>query len=85
MSIISALVVMARYDYLPRYGLENYTVVLPLEDTFDAVRSTAWMQQSWLHSVSFSVAYVALIYAGQKVSRVFDLHWSMTHLELILE
>ncbi|KAK6054360.1 GNS1/SUR4 family protein [Cooperia oncophora] len=57
---------MARYDYAPKYGLENYTLVLPLEDTFDPVRSTTWMQESWLHSVSFSVGYVALIYAGQK-------------------
>ncbi|KJH52247.1 GNS1/SUR4 family protein [Dictyocaulus viviparus] len=58
---------MARYDYQPKYGLENYTVILPLEDTFDAVRSTVWMQRNWLHSVTLSVAYVVLIYAGQKV------------------
>ncbi|KHJ97828.1 GNS1/SUR4 family protein [Oesophagostomum dentatum] len=58
---------MARYDYQPRYGLDNYTVVLPLEDTFDAVKSTKWMQESWQHSVTCSVAYVALIYGGQKV------------------
>lgn len=58
---------MARYDYQPRYGLENYTLVLPLEDTFDAVKSTEWMQENWQHSVTISAAYVALIYAGQKV------------------
>ncbi|KAJ1348105.1 hypothetical protein KIN20_003336 [Parelaphostrongylus tenuis] len=59
---------MARYDYQPKYGLENYTVILPIEDSFDPVTSTAWMQKNWLHSVSLSVrAYVVLIYAGQKV------------------
>ncbi|XGW27275.1 hypothetical protein V3C99_007688, partial [Haemonchus contortus] len=65
--LVSGLVVMARYDYLPKYGLENYTLVLPLEDSFDPVKSTVWMQESWLHSVTFSVGYIALIYAGQKV------------------
>lgn len=35
---------MARHDYWPRYGLENYTLLLPFEDSFDGVKSTGWMQ-----------------------------------------
>uniref|UniRef100_A0A0K0DHW1 Elongation of very long chain fatty acids protein n=1 Tax=Angiostrongylus cantonensis TaxID=6313 RepID=A0A0K0DHW1_ANGCA len=63
---------MARYDYEPKYGLENYTMVFTIEETFDPVASTAWMQKNWLHSVSLSAAYVVLIYAGQKVVVTFD-------------
>uniref|UniRef100_A0A1I7XS63 Elongation of very long chain fatty acids protein n=1 Tax=Heterorhabditis bacteriophora TaxID=37862 RepID=A0A1I7XS63_HETBA len=58
---------MAQYDYWPRYGPENYSVVLPLEDTFDARKSTVWMQNNWFHSVSLSAAYVVLLYSGQKI------------------
>lgn len=35
---------MARHDYWPRYGLENYTLLLPFEDSFDGAKSTGWMQ-----------------------------------------
>jgi elongation of very long chain fatty acids protein 6 len=57
---------MAQYSYWPRYGLENYSYVLPMEKAFDSVTSTAWMQENWYHSFSLSVLYVFLIYAGQK-------------------
>lgn len=42
-------------------------MVFTIEETFDPVASTAWMQKNWLHSVSLSAAYVVLIYAGQKI------------------
>uniref|UniRef100_A0A0M3I644 Elongation of very long chain fatty acids protein n=1 Tax=Ascaris lumbricoides TaxID=6252 RepID=A0A0M3I644_ASCLU len=58
---------MARLEYWPRYGLENYTFVFPFEKSFDSVRSTQWMQNNWLHSVSSSIFYVIAIYGGQKV------------------
>ncbi|CAD6195446.1 unnamed protein product [Caenorhabditis auriculariae] len=58
---------MAQYDYWPRYGNENYSLILPLEDSFDPVSSTQWMQRNWLHSITASVAYVVLIFGGQKL------------------
>lgn len=58
---------MAVYDYNPRYGMENYSIVFPLEDTFDSYQSTMWMQKNWQHSITASVLYVVLIYTGQKV------------------
>ncbi|KAH7697841.1 fatty acid elongation protein 3, partial [Aphelenchoides avenae] len=57
---------MAQYDYWPRYGPENYSFILPGETSFDPVTSTEWMQENWHHSISLSVLYVILIYAGQK-------------------
>ncbi|GMT24916.1 hypothetical protein PFISCL1PPCAC_16213 [Pristionchus fissidentatus] len=57
---------MARHDYWPRYGLENYSFVLPLEDSFNGATSTAWMQENWLHSLSASAAYLVVIFGGQK-------------------
>ncbi|CAI4221353.1 unnamed protein product [Auanema sp. JU1783] len=58
---------MAQYNYWPRYGPENYSFILPLEDSFDAVKSTEWMQINWIHSVVWSIAYVLAIFAGQKI------------------
>lgn len=59
---------MAYYDYSPRYGLENYSFVLPLERGFDSVKSTVWMQENWYHSITLSIVYVISIYLGRKVS-----------------
>ncbi|GMS96072.1 hypothetical protein PENTCL1PPCAC_18247 [Pristionchus entomophagus] len=58
---------MARHDYWPRYGLENYTLLLPFEDSFDGATSTGWMQKNWLHSLTASAAYLVVIFAGQKM------------------
>ncbi|CAJ0959295.1 unnamed protein product, partial [Mesorhabditis belari] len=58
---------MARYDYWPRYGLENYTYVLPFEDTFDSIKSTRWMQNNWQHAATFSALYVGAIFGGKKI------------------
>lgn len=58
---------MATYNYWPRYGIENYSVILPMEQSFDSVKSTVWMQENWYHSVILSAVYVAAIFAGQKV------------------
>ncbi|MFH4975821.1 hypothetical protein AB6A40_002530 [Gnathostoma spinigerum] len=58
---------MARVEYWPRYGLENYSYVFPFESRFDSVKSTEWMQENWLHSISSSLLYVVSIYAGQKI------------------
>ncbi|KAI1733301.1 GNS1/SUR4 family domain-containing protein [Ditylenchus destructor] len=57
---------MARAEYWPRYGSENYSYVLPMEEGFTSAWSTQWMQDYWQHSVTISIAYVVLIYAGQK-------------------
>ncbi|KAI1714522.1 GNS1/SUR4 family domain-containing protein [Ditylenchus destructor] len=57
---------MARAEYRPRYGSENYSYVLPMEEGFSSAWSTQWMQDYWQHSVTISIAYVVLIYAGQK-------------------
>lgn len=59
---------MARAEYRPRYGSENYSYVLPMEEGFSSAWSTQWMQDYWQHSVTISIAYVVLIYAGQKVA-----------------
>lgn len=59
---------MAQYEYWPRYGLENYSHVLPGERGFDSFVSTKWMQEHWHHSITLSAVYVVFIYAGQKVS-----------------
>ncbi|CAB3406789.1 unnamed protein product [Caenorhabditis bovis] len=58
---------MAQYDYWPRYGLENYSVILPLEETFNPVNSTQWMQRNWHHSITGSIIYVVLIFLGKKL------------------
>ncbi|CAD5227224.1 unnamed protein product [Bursaphelenchus xylophilus] len=58
---------MAQYDYHPRYGIENYSFVIPMETSFDSVASTLWMQENWHHSVSFSALYIISLYAGQKI------------------
>lgn len=58
---------MARVEYWPRYGLENYTFVFPFERSFNSVRSTEWMQHNWQHAISSSVFYVVAIYGGQKL------------------
>uniref|UniRef100_A0A915E0D0 Elongation of very long chain fatty acids protein n=1 Tax=Ditylenchus dipsaci TaxID=166011 RepID=A0A915E0D0_9BILA len=57
---------MAQYDYWPRYGMDNYSYVMPIEKTFDSIGSTTWMQHYWHHSISLSLIYILLIYAGQK-------------------
>lgn len=58
---------MARYDYWPRYGQENFSLVMPFEETFDAVKSTVWMQNNWTHSMTFSAAYVVAIFGIKKL------------------
>ncbi|CAD5220929.1 unnamed protein product [Bursaphelenchus okinawaensis] len=58
---------MAQYDYYPRYGLENYSFVLPMEKKFDSVASTLWMQENWHHSIALSTFYIISLYAGQKI------------------
>lgn len=58
---------MARMEYWPRYTFENYNFVTPFEKSFDFNGSTKWMQENWIHSITSSIVYVALIYIGQKV------------------
>uniref|UniRef100_A0A1I7V0C8 Elongation of very long chain fatty acids protein n=1 Tax=Caenorhabditis tropicalis TaxID=1561998 RepID=A0A1I7V0C8_9PELO len=58
---------MAKYDYNPKYGLENYSIFLPFETTFDARRSTSWMQNHWYQSVTASAIYVGVIFTGKKI------------------
>lgn len=58
---------MAKAEYFPRYGLEDYRFVSPFERAFDSVRSTRWMQENWFHSISSSFIYVLSIYIGQKL------------------
>lgn len=55
------------FEYKHRYGLENYTFVFPFERDFDSNESTLWMQKNWQHSITSSIAYVVLIYLGQKL------------------
>jgi hypothetical protein len=45
----------------------NYTVVLPIERDFDRVNWMKWMETNWVHSLTMSVIYCVLIYAGQKI------------------
>ncbi|TMS38109.1 hypothetical protein L596_004905 [Steinernema carpocapsae] len=71
---------MAQAEYFPRYGLENYSLVLPFESSFDSVRSTQWMQENWYHSFTWSFVYVACIYLGQKfmeTRKPFALDWPL--------
>ncbi|GMR45564.1 hypothetical protein PMAYCL1PPCAC_15759 [Pristionchus mayeri] len=58
---------MARFDYWPRYGYDNYSVILPFEDSYDGKKFTSWMQANWAHSLSVSAAYVIVIFAGRKL------------------
>ncbi|PAV62662.1 hypothetical protein WR25_20397 [Diploscapter pachys] len=67
---------MAQYNYWPRYGPENFSLILPLENNFDAVKSTVWMQNNWHHSFTWSLAYVVVIFGGRKLManrKPFDL------------
>ncbi|CAJ0579950.1 unnamed protein product, partial [Mesorhabditis spiculigera] len=71
---------MARYDYWPRYGLENYSFVLPLEDSFDSIHSTLWMQNNWKHAATFSAVYVMAIFGGRKLMesrKPYALDWPL--------
>ncbi|VDD89119.1 unnamed protein product [Enterobius vermicularis] len=58
---------MARAEYWPRYGIENYSFVFPFEYSFDPIASTEWMQRNWHNSIYSSVLYGALILTGRKV------------------
>ncbi|GMS81749.1 hypothetical protein PENTCL1PPCAC_3924, partial [Pristionchus entomophagus] len=58
---------MARCDYWPRYGFENYTFLLPFEDSFDGPNSTGWMQKNWMHSLTASAVYLIVVFAGRKM------------------
>uniref|UniRef100_A0A914D9F7 Elongation of very long chain fatty acids protein n=1 Tax=Acrobeloides nanus TaxID=290746 RepID=A0A914D9F7_9BILA len=57
---------MAERYYWPRYGLENYSIVLFFEKDFDAYESTIWFQRNWYHSINVSLLYVILIYIGRR-------------------
>ncbi|CAI5448016.1 unnamed protein product [Caenorhabditis angaria] len=57
---------MAQYDYWPRYGLDNYSMILPFEKSFNPRESTEFMQRNWQHSITASVIYVAVIFGGKK-------------------
>jgi hypothetical protein len=65
---------MAQYDYQPRFGPENHSFVVPYELTFDARRSTDWMQRNWGHSFTLSFLYIVVIFGGQKVCRLFKIN-----------
>ncbi|GMT23477.1 hypothetical protein PFISCL1PPCAC_14774, partial [Pristionchus fissidentatus] len=54
-------------SYWPRYGEENYTIVLPFEKDFDHMKSTQWMQRNWMHSLTFSILYVVVIFGGRRL------------------
>jgi elongation of very long chain fatty acids protein 6 len=72
---------MAQWEYTHRYRLDNYTFVLPFERDFDSVQSTLWMQRNWMHSITLSIAYVALIYIGQRLMhnrKPYDLEKALT-------
>ncbi|OZC10553.1 GNS1/SUR4 family protein [Onchocerca flexuosa] len=58
---------MARWEYWPYYGLENYLYTTPFEAKFNMMDSTKWMQENWFHSITSSIAYVISIYVGQKL------------------
>ncbi|VBB27116.1 unnamed protein product [Acanthocheilonema viteae] len=58
---------MARWEYWPYYGLENYLYTMPFEAKFNMMESTKWMQENWFHSITSSIAYVISIYIGQKL------------------
>ncbi|KAL3108434.1 hypothetical protein niasHT_015356 [Heterodera trifolii] len=58
---------MAKFEYWPRYGFENHTLVLPAERAFNLTDSTLWMQENWLSSFAFSALYVVAIFGGQKL------------------
>uniref|UniRef100_A0A0N5AHR6 Elongation of very long chain fatty acids protein n=1 Tax=Syphacia muris TaxID=451379 RepID=A0A0N5AHR6_9BILA len=58
---------MAKAEYWPRYGIENYSFVFPFEHTFDPISSTEWMQRNWHNSIYSSLLYGALILTGRKV------------------
>uniref|UniRef100_A0A7E4W509 Elongation of very long chain fatty acids protein n=1 Tax=Panagrellus redivivus TaxID=6233 RepID=A0A7E4W509_PANRE len=71
---------MATYDYNPRYGLENYSYVLPFEASFDSVKSTVWMQENWYHAFTLSAIYVIVIFGGQKLMesrKPYALDWPL--------
>uniref|UniRef100_A0A914GWT0 Elongation of very long chain fatty acids protein n=1 Tax=Globodera rostochiensis TaxID=31243 RepID=A0A914GWT0_GLORO len=58
---------MAKFEYWPRYGFENHTLVLPAERSFNLTDSTLWMQDNWLNSLAFCTLYVIAIFGGQKL------------------
>ncbi|CAK5085109.1 unnamed protein product [Meloidogyne enterolobii] len=58
---------MAKSDYFPRYGVENYSFVTSYELSFDMVSSTEWMRRNWIHSITLSVIYIFGIFGGQKL------------------
>ncbi|CAK5080758.1 unnamed protein product [Meloidogyne enterolobii] len=62
---------MAKSDYFPRYGVENYSFVTSYELSFDMVSSTEWMRRNWIHSITLSVIYIFGIFGGQKVCIYF--------------
>jgi elongation of very long chain fatty acids protein 6 len=71
---------MATYNYWPRYGAENYSVILPMEQSFDSVRSTVWMQENWHHSIILSLIYIIAIFGGQKLMesrKPYALDWPL--------
>lgn len=51
---------MANYNYWPRYGAENYSFTMPLEDGFNPKESTEWMQ---VRCYSLSIHYLFFIYS----------------------
>ena len=58
---------MAKYEYNPRFGPDNYSYVVPYELSFDVVSSTQWMQRNWGHSFTLSFLYIVAIFGGQRV------------------
>jgi len=52
---------------IPKNELYNYTVKLPLEDSFSPAPTTIWLQDNWQLSIALSVLYAITIFAGQKV------------------
>ncbi|KAF7637695.1 Elongation of very long chain fatty acids protein [Meloidogyne graminicola] len=61
------MILMAKFDYFPRYGGENYSFVTSYELSFDMVGSTEWMQKNWIHSITLSFIYILAIFGGQKL------------------
>jgi len=65
-----------RYDYWPRYGDGNYSLVMPFEQNFTSQPSTEWLIDYWHHSITISALYVFAILVGErwmKERKAYDL------------